>query len=263
MRYELYVDCLFLECFLWNFVILTLTNEALYRVCGPFRRIFMAAASAAVNVLVFVLPLPALGRGIVLRAGFFLMTGLTFRARSPHAYGNVLLCLWKNVILYGGILWALVKGISWMFPRGMRLVGIILLGTLVFIGWAIFNRRRRLDGGGQWKAVLTSEKGSIVVEAMVDSGNSLYEPISGKAVCVLDPGVAAKLWGEGALYRVIPYHCVKASGIMKGFLADELRISTEGPEIVRRNVYVAVSPNPIMRDGEGAALLIHPALLYK
>lgn len=67
---------------------------------------------------------------------------------------------------------------------------------------------------------LQREKSAITVTALVDSGNSLTEPISGKPVCVVEEKIVRGLWGKSMKgFRAIPFHSVGQNhGILEGYL---------------------------------------------
>ena len=85
------------------------------------------------------------------------------------------------------------------------------------------------------------------IHALVDSGNTLTEPISGAPVSVLDARIFYRLWPEGLSgFRVIPYHSVgKKSGILKGYPVPQMTLIQQGVEREYRNVYLAVSEEEI------------------
>ena len=100
------------------------------------------------------------------------------------------------------------------------------------------------------------------IHALVDSGNTLTEPISGAPVSVLDARIFYRLWPEGLPgFRVIPYHSVgKKSGILKGYPVPQMTLIQQGVEREYRNVYLAVSEEIA---GEEIPMLLPPALLQE
>jgi hypothetical protein len=63
-----------------------------------------------------------------------------------------------------------------------------------------------------------------------DSGNSLRDPITGKAVVLLEKGILEKYQIPIPVkgFRVIPFHSVgMENGVLKGFVADELLVKDE------------------------------------
>lgn len=98
------------------------------------------------------------------------------------------------------------------------------------------------------------------VTALIDSGNSLTEPISGKPVSIIDRGVFCELWEQNAPFRAIPYRSIgKKHGILQGYLLPELKIEMEGIEKRFENVYVAVSEE----YAGGMRMILNPALMQE
>ena len=108
---------------------------------------------------------------------------------------------------------------------------------------------------------LQGTDGECQVPALIDSGNTLREPISGAPVSVLDVRVFKSLWREEPPgFRAIPYHSVgKSSGNHSGYPVPQITIRYRGVEKVCRNVYLAVSEEEIA--GKEIPMLLHPALL--
>lgn len=112
------------------------------------------------------------------------------------------------------------------------------------------------------EVVLQGAEGPLRIHALVDSGNTLTEPISGAPVSVLDARIFYRLWPEGLSgFRVIPYHSVgKKSGILKGYPVPQMTLIQQGVEREYRNVYLAVSEEIA---GEEIQMLLPPALLQE
>lgn len=111
--------------------------------------------------------------------------------------------------------------------------------------------------------------------ALKDTGNELYEPVSGLPVMVISPSTARKLLpdplaaivNEGALellnaaagdsslktrFRLIPYSAAGTrGGIMAVFRPDELRISGK----VHTDILIGLSQTELCPDGEFSAVL--------
>lgn len=77
-----------------------------------------------------------------------------------------------------------------------------------------------------------------------DSGNSLKDPITGKAVVLLEKSILEKYQIPIPVkgFRVIPFHSVgMENGVLKGFVADELTVYDEkGYERCFRKIVVAI-----------------------
>ena len=143
-------------------------------------------------------------------------------------------------LLMGGML-LLLKKIPWLEQRMLGIWGILGAGALVYLLFGYFAECR--SHGNNWcKVVLIQNKNRITVTALLDSGNSLIEPISGKPVAIIERDLARKLWGEEpSLYRAVPYHSIgKKRGILKGYPLQEMQIETEGVIKICKDSYVAV-----------------------
>ena len=128
-----------------------------------------------------------------------------------------------------------------------------------------------LSGKGKHKkndfcrVTLINGNNRVVVNALVDSGNSLIEPISGKPVSVVEQTIIAGLWKEDALYRAIPYHSVgKKKGILKAYCLPELKIEIGGILKSCENVYVAVCEESVASqesESNPIRMILNPDLL--
>jgi stage II sporulation protein GA (sporulation sigma-E factor processing peptidase) len=112
--------------------------------------------------------------------------------------------------------------------------------------------------------------------ALRDTGNELFDPLSGLHVCVAERGVLAPLFppesakllreedpaellrglselpGLGGRFRLVPYAAVGVpSGLLLAFRPD--RLTLNGVE--ETGLLVALSPTPLCTDGEYAAIL--------
>lgn len=169
---------------------------------------------------------------------------------------------WVCCVLFCSILWFLGSELSVFLPGEGKAMLLFLGGGGALLGWRFCHRKReeRKDRN-ELRVILLQGKKRIPVRAIVDSGNSLIEPISGKPVCVLDPRVARLFWGPEEPFRAVPYHSIGTEqGILRAYLLKELHIETEGPRLVRKNVYVAVSQEPVAKEGR-AGFIIHPDVL--
>ena len=122
-------------------------------------------------------------------------------------------------------------------------------------------RKKEEEHAAYCQVFLRGTDGECWVPALIDSGNTLREPISGAPVSVLDARVFKILWREEPSgFRAIPYHSVgKNSGILSGYPVPQITIRYRGVEKVYRNVYLAVSEEEIA--GKEIPMLLHPALL--
>ena len=269
MYYELYVDSLFLVNFCMNLYLLLLINERTHRTATRMRLILGAATGAILFLLPFFYNGSA-GLRIILGAipGACVMLVGTFRIRSVRAFIRLFKMLLFYSLLMGGSLLFLLRYLIRIIPAFQGyltgIFGIMGVGAVVFL--LLFYRR---EEGGEDLCAATLVRGEkcVRVIALIDSGNSLTEPVSGKPVSVLDQEVFDSLWGEDAMYyRAIPYHSIgKEKGLMRGYLLPELRLELDGVVKICREVYVAVGEETIsseVQDGEEKVkMILNPLLI--
>lgn len=268
MRYELYVDSLFLINFVMNLYILMLVNRSAFGTATPGRLLLGAALGAGGYLLLFLTGGPVFFRLLLGTADALGMLLITFPVRGFRAFFRLLeKMLFFSFCMGGGLLF-LIRS---MGPgRGMLtcVFGILGLGGILFLFLERFLRRREA-GENVCRATLRYGEEEVTVCALIDSGNSLAEPISGSPVSVVDAEIFRRLLGEGGPgCRAIPYHSIgKRRGILTGCLLPELSLEIDGIQKKFRNVYVASSPEQISASGDGGAdsvkMIINPRLLQE
>ncbi len=138
--------------------------------------------------------------------------------------------------------------------QAMSLLAGALLGTVGLLAF-IQVRARRMD---KWEMVLRLIRGDRRVElnALVDTGNRLQEPISGQPVVIASESKLRSVLPEdfkaalavGRLppgFRLVGYKSLSGSGKMMCFRPDELLVSTGDGWLSAPDVWVAVYPGKL------------------
>ncbi|MBQ2803657.1 MAG: sigma-E processing peptidase SpoIIGA [Lachnospiraceae bacterium] len=274
MYYEVYVDSLFLVNFVMTLYLLLLVNQTFHRTATR-RRMILGAALGAVS---YIVPLwirgPALGRMIAgLVIGTVLMLLVAFRIKSMKGFWHILEVLICYAFLMGGALLFLFQRIPIINKFQFGIFGVMGVGALLYLAISRLQKMRK-EKERLCKVTLIGGMNIIQVVALVDSGNSLIEPISGKPVSIVDGEVLLALWKENpTLYRAIPYHSIgKNRGILKGYLFPEIRIENNGVIKVCKDIYIAASEERISgtkdakittsdKEKRGVRMIVNPALL--
>lgn len=267
MHYELYVDSLFFMNFIMNLYLLILVDRSVLRSTALWRAALGAAAGAAGFLVPFLgIGPPALRLALGILLGTVGMLCITFRIRSLRMFLKLLERLAIYSFSMGGGLLFLVKRFPAAREAMTGILGALGTGGLVFLLLGRFRYGVSM-GDSLCRATLYQDGEKAEVEALVDSGNSLVEPISGKPVCVLDRAVFEALFKDGGRgFRAIPYASIgKKKGIMPGYLLSGLQLEAEGVRVYCRDVYVAVS-NEELSGGKGACaesvkMIVNPGLL--
>lgn len=278
MYYELYVDNLFFINFVMNLYLLLLVNQSTYRTATRFRLILGAAAGAFFYLLPFFLSGPAKFRYLLgALAGMASMYFMVFRIKNLQAFWFITKKFLMYSFLMGGSLLFLIRIVPVLRRFLTGIFGIMGMGAIIFLFLFYGKRREEEDKESSlYKVTLVSNGKSITVTALLDSGNSLIEPISKKPVCVAESRVLASLWDIEDItrtpfplkkhnFRVIPYHSIgKKQGVLYGYLLEELQIEINGMIKICRNVYVASSEEIESQDVNGTEsvrMILNPVLL--
>lgn len=269
MHYELYVDSLFFINFVMNLYLLILVDRSTVRRATPGRLTAGAAVGAFGYLLPFLWAAPgALKLGVGALIGTVAMLCVTFPVRGLRMFLKLLEKLLFYSFGMGGILLFLIRRFR---PARKILTGSIGILGAGAIGFLMLYRFRfgLKTKNGLCRATLCREGCQITAAALIDSGNSLIEPISGKPVCVVGKALFDRLWGEDTEgFRVIPYHSIgRKKGIMPGYLLPVLKLEMDGIRLEFEDVYIAVSDEEISQASDAGAesveIIINPGLLDK
>ena len=105
---------------------------------------------------------------------------------------------------------------------------------------------------------------SITLRALRDTGNGLYDPVSGRAAAVADPGLdcqgsdaaslceaLCKLDGLAGRVTLLPYSALGTGrGLIAALRPDSVSVDGEPADIL-----IGLSPAPLSGDGEFDAIL--------
>lgn len=106
----------------------------------------------------------------------------------------------------------------------------------------------------------------ISISALLDTGNGLYEPFSGKPVCLVENEILKACLKDKCLdlgLRAIPYHSIgKAHGVLPGITADKLIFKNQQGKYIQSGAIVGIYPGKISRNNDIHAI-VHPDILKK
>lgn len=106
----------------------------------------------------------------------------------------------------------------------------------------------------------------MTVNALVDTGNQLYEPMTGKPVCLVEYEVARKYLSPDLMNLKtcpIPYRTIgKNDGLLWGVTVDKMIFQNNQQKITQSGCVVALYDGKISESGEYSAI-VHPDILEK
>jgi stage II sporulation protein GA (sporulation sigma-E factor processing peptidase) len=265
MYYELYADTIFLVNFIMNLCLLYLVDKSTGRTATRLGLLAGGMAGAVCFVIPFLLCGPVylrLAVGGVCCA--FAMLAVSFRFHSIRAFMKLMYNLIRYTFLLGGGVLFITKTVSALTGRSCGAIFILLTGLLLtFFITALGGKEA---GGHMCNAVLVKNGRSVKTRALIDSGNSLVEPISGSPAAVLDKSLFDMLWSDDREpFRVVPYHGVdRTHGILRGYFLDELETDAGGLHKRYKNVCVAVSAEGVQEsyvNDSRIGIILNPDIL--
>lgn len=250
---EIRLDTVIFMNYLVDFLLIAGTN----RICGHGHGLVRSALAAALGAAYAV---------SCMLPGFGFLGELHW-----HIIFSGLICLvafgWKRGALRRSILLVLLRlamgGIALGFGKGGFWA--VVMAALSICLMCIFG----MDGGSGKRylpVTITHGGNTVQLTALVDTGNTLRDPISGQPVLVADAGAAWKLLEltERQLMepvetlatcgcpglRLIPYSAVgQTRGLLLGLRVDQLLIDGRAEEMI-----VAFAPQSIGQGGKFQAL---------
>ena len=226
MYYEVYIDVLFLENFMMDSLLLLAINTI--RKSGTIRgRIFLGGAvGSALTCMVIFLPLPGIAKFLLyhmLVNIIMLKTGI--KTKGIKALLKNLGLLYLFSFLFGGVLHFFRP-----YIRTASLFFFVAVGSyyLLIKGWEILRKAERKQKN-ICKVIVHTDTGKHELKALIDTGNTLEDPVTGKPVSIIDKVAARALCGETPLkgFHYIPYRCVGKESVMPAFQIDRMCICTE------------------------------------
>ena len=265
MRYELYADSLLLLNFVMNLYLLILVDRSTLHTTTGRRLLLGAAFGAVCYFLPFVWNVPPI---LKLSAGFLGGTAGMLLLAFPVRGFRMFLKLLKYLTLYsvgmGGGMLLLLRVLGRLGISATGILALMGTGGVLFLFLRHFSEDRRRESC-ICRATLICGENRRTVSALIDSGNSLIEPVSGKPVSVVEEEVFQSLcYNASPGFRAIPYHSIgKKRGILRGYLLPELQLEIDGMTKAFYEIYIAVSTEQISGDAEADSvkMIINPLLL--
>lgn len=252
MYYEFYADQFFLEHFLTDCTLLGLsalvTHQGfrLWRIAlGGVVGAFLMTCCACIGSWEL-WPLCIL-TALICEAGL--------QRRPLRWWGAQIFALIFVTFCFGGVLEALNELYGFPAHAGMAAAaGILYQG---------FRRHSKQNGRADSLARVSITLGETTIQmaGLVDTGNQLTEPLTGRGVSILAPCQEEKLltvgWETERGMRLIPYHSIGKSGWMKAVVADRMETVYDGKTVVTERPVLAISAGTLsLRAGYG--IILHP-----
>ena len=262
---DLYVDILLIVNLAVNDILLLSTARLIRRPARKLR-IYLAAALGAVSCLIIFLPPVGLFWQLAYKIGVcFLMVRIAFPWEGAGAFWEEFFVMFVVSFLFAGLC-------SWVSAT-FRTLGIyanntvvyfhisplllILMTTAVYALIWLYDRLRRgqIPQESLCSATASYHGRQKTFTALIDTGNSLHEPFSGRPVAVCGCGDASPLVESQLLealdtltpqaavehqIRMVPYHGVGHAGVLPAVHLDQLSIHAGTQAFTVPDVYLAL-----------------------
>lgn len=247
MFYELYVDALFLINMCMNFYILILIKKIM-RCTATYLRIFLiSVVSSMLTIIIIVLPLKCIiAKYIIIHLGINVFsTKLALNLKDKINIVKAVVLLYILTFLFGGIL-------NWLtYGKNINVEQLLLVGLIVYIlirgVISIYSfYKRNLSKICEVTISLNNRK--LKLKGLLDTGNSLVEPISKKPVNIIPLDAIKELltleqvsyikafleygienineeWDEISTIRYVPFCSVgKKNGLLPAIIVEKIDI---------------------------------------
>ncbi len=258
----IYIDRLFII----NLIIDYLLSLGTARVCGLVFRRWRYALAALFGAAYAALSLfPACA--FLSLAPFKLCSGILMALIAFGGEKKFIRCtavFFAVSALFGGIIWALslhsgLGGSAIYVPLSMPVLAFAFGISYAVLSYVFSRTAKGMEKQVYITLVHFGDK-SVTLRTLADSGNTLYDPVSGRRVLVasfetlqplfphilLDAGASELVMAGNGVFRLIPYSAVgTGKGMLAAFLPDE--ITLDGKEYT--DILVGISPSQISGDG--------------
>lgn len=265
LYYELYIDSLFFTDFIMNFFLLCLTNKMQGRTATGPRCIAGAACGAGIYCAVFIIPVLSLSvrLAIGLVVSLLGMVQVTFKCKGIRQIIKMTPPIAGAMLFLGGGFLLLKEKTAFIGGIKGGFISTLLLGLIAYVLGGIVLKKIKRSPQTFCEVILETECEKIKVNALIDTGNLLIEPISKKPVSVLDENSIKRLFG-GVLpqyYRVVPYTSIgRKNGILKCFEIPKISVVFRDEEKFYEKVLIACGEE---LDTSESYMILNPRLISK
>ncbi|MBO5056909.1 MAG: sigma-E processing peptidase SpoIIGA [Lachnospiraceae bacterium] len=261
MLRSIYIDRVFLNNFVMDLFLITLTVKTLKKTATFFRILTGSLLGAAGYCLILCLPgIPYFLKvifGMVPVAMGMIKLGCRTKGLKELLYG--LGYLFTYSFFTGGFMLFLIRRVPFLKSHKDSFLLILLTGyvSFSFCVWGL-NKYKKSRQNHFCRVELEGDDESILVCGLIDTGNGLTEPLSGKPVAILEEEVWKKMNGlkKPEKYKIIPYHSIgKENGILEGYEIEKIRIEYETGTRELAHVLIAVFNGKLSVKGEYQMIL--------
>ncbi len=260
MQYEVYLDVLFLENMMMDFLIL-LAVKKVFPCSATYGSLLAGSFTGSLlTCVILFFPCPVWSRYILL---FFLvnscMTVIGLKIRTFHVFFKAWILLYLASCLLGGIMSCLRLYFGKFFRITSFLFTLGICGFFLLYHGLLFLKKLWKSQDHSYDVILTVNGKDFHLKAFLDSGNHLSDPLTGKPVHIISKNACQKISSQispGRL-RYIPYQTIqKTTGILPVFSIQKMKITGES-EFWIHSPLIGISEQKNFGNGK-YEMLLHP-----
>lgn len=268
MYYKLYIDSVFILQLITDLYLLSLAGQLLRRTATRRKKWLGAAVGAGMSCLFLLLPVFTVGGRLLLGAlpVSMCMMCFTYRIYGVRRLFGASLAMAAAGFFFGSVMIWILNRLRFVMKGKGSLFLSLAAATLAYWILRILLKKLMRRKENSLRTVyfyIPSLGQEIRVQALVDTGNHLTDPISGAPVSVISERIAGCMASclMREKYHAIPYHSVgKRSGILSAYEIPWMRIEEEAGALTREHVIIAVCDAGISEDS-AYQMILHPGLL--
>jgi len=296
-----YIDVLFTVNLLINYLLLWTTSK-ISKIHASFARILTGAVIGAIYAVVIFFPAFKIYYTFIAKVIFSAaLIAISFNIAKPKVFlkvfgifyvvnftfGGAALCLFyfTNVGAFVGAV--LSNGIIYFnLPWKTLIISSCAAYLIMRVTWRVLQKT--LSKENMYTSILIDfDKRDVCVNALIDTGNSLHDPISDFPVIVVEFNAVKPLLPEdiqvifseskendlsliskivynsvwASRFRLIPFSSLgKENGMLVGFRPDKVRIMEDNGNKDLKDIIVAIYNKKLSKDNKYSALL-HPEVI--
>ncbi len=292
-----YAEVLLLENLIINFIILYVTKKFTKTSASIFRMFLAALIGALYCLVVFYPSLLFLTRFIMKVSISILMIIIAFNPVRFKKFIKLIATFYVVSFVFAGACIALFyltdvklysgKGIFYIYNFSLKILifAVVISWVLIKVTWGYIQNKISKNKIFIPITIKLNNK-KINIKALVDTANSLKDPLTGTPVIIVQFSVIKELlpsktqeifnkYNENNLdviasvmsssaseikFRLIPFKSLgKENGMLLGFIPDKVIIEGEDKKIINE-IIIGIYNNTLSKDDEYSALL-HPEVL--
>jgi len=274
----MYVDVIFLENLIINYIILYLTKRFSKSEARNIYLFFSSLLGALYVILIF-FSLPNIIYSLPFKIIIsILMIIITFGYKKLYEFIKIMSIFYLISFIVGGAAFALIYLVN--FDLKQIIIGALFISILlIYIGWGHISKKN-LESDIIHVVHININNIKKDVKAILDTGNTLHDPLSSYPVVIVEysalkdllPDGVKNLFDRGNIndifeipkvvdddrwlkrFRLVPYNSIGTdSGMMVGFIPDNLIIDDNKKSF--KNVIIGIYLKRLNTTGDYEALI--------